>query len=436
MKFGKQLEAKIADGHNAWTSQQFIDYKKLKKTIKLILSLRANDPRTGFTSLFVDALKKEVLKVSRAYDEATKALSSVIDNLSWKKPTKKSQGKLEARIKLGKLEQIAKINREAVRKIVKKFKKKTKLNLPTALDLTPYSFGSDSELVILGQRLEAFDERANEASGENSLTSHFGKQLGSPQKLHILVELTRMRKLLVSALEWASTPGAKVTGSPLLLGNIARNDIPSLREISASVQIKKEPLAGEEITESKEMNVVNVQKVKTKKRTNVRSTENLSNKRRRKERPKVKVSPKKDLKLFTTSPKGIKFLNTSPKGIKFLNTSPKGIKFLNPSPKGLKFLSTSPKGFKLEETGERIDRLKKAEKAAELQQLTDPGKKLLTPVSMLPTEATEVPSPFQAPCPMTMEIGKLWNLSDEAPEEDPVWMNLLANGTAPAPEKP
>mmetsp|Transcript_12298 Transcript_12298/g.20073 ORF Transcript_12298/g.20073 Transcript_12298/m.20073 type:complete len:104 (+) Transcript_12298:124-435(+) len=93
MKFGKQLEAKIADGHNAWTSQQFIDYKKLKKTIKLILSLRANDPRTGFTSLFVDALKKEVLKVSRAYDEATKALSSVIDNLSWKKPTKKESRK-------------------------------------------------------------------------------------------------------------------------------------------------------------------------------------------------------------------------------------------------------------------------------------------------------------------------------------------------------
>eukprot|EP00954_Amorphochlora_amoebiformis_P020946 1343019-Amorphochlora_amoeboformis.AAC.1 len=160
MKFAKLLQQQIFWGR--WSSQQLVDYKMLKKQIKLILTLRQQrlrDQNISITGFFLEALRKEVRKASRAYDEETRNVSLCIDKLARSKPTIGGPEKTEATAKLESLEKLAHLNREAVRKILKKFVKKTKIKLPSiAMDLSVYSFNSDSDITILGQKLNAYNQ--------------------------------------------------------------------------------------------------------------------------------------------------------------------------------------------------------------------------------------------------------------------------------------
>jgi len=244
--------------------------------------------------LFLNALKSEVAKVSRAYDQETRIVSAKIDALS-RIPLKATfNGTAEAKNMLEKLERLALLNREAVRKIIKKFQKKTKTELPMmAIDLSLYSFGSDSEIIILEQRLEAYHERALELTvGEGKITQLCRvKGLNTPSKFHVLIEITRMRKLLLAALadsppkeQWQSRGTAvrlteahvdnrkELEAGSTFLGHLSddhKNEVTARKgnvSLSRNVQRPKQELRKRRYSEALPLNEIYLNKRMSKKR--------------------------------------------------------------------------------------------------------------------------------------------------------------------------
>lgn len=205
MKFGKTLLSRI-DECVSWSAHMFVHYKKLKKSIKSMVvcvqreGITATQPAAGFARL----LQKELVKVNQTYEGITRDISRRIDGIaSAREPASggpASDTKEAAFTQIGMLRQYVNLNREAVRKIVKKFKKKLCLELPAmACDLSPYAFGTDSNIIILTQRLAALDVKARVQPV--SLPFYGGTvDIRSPQNMHILIELQKLRKLLFATL--------------------------------------------------------------------------------------------------------------------------------------------------------------------------------------------------------------------------------------------
>lgn len=157
----------------------FVNYKLLKKRIKEMcarstVSAGVLQP----AAVFIRLLRAEMAKVSKIYDVQMRAVSQRIDSLvqGWGRMVGvgaaatrdcralacTAESKAAALADVGRLHEYAHLNREAVRKIIKKFKKRLQLDLPdAAVDLEPYSFSTDARGNTLLQRLAALEQKAS-----------------------------------------------------------------------------------------------------------------------------------------------------------------------------------------------------------------------------------------------------------------------------------